>query len=232
MNGIQDPEVRDTRGQTRFVFRFPIEGTFNAYAIRLCNISSSGAQIEHADPLKLQSTAKLVINLPRSVDTITMRGQIVWSKLSRTPNEEGRYLYRSGVRLDGHSAALAATVDRIITVYSGEEDRESLDRKRDLLKEKMAKDLLRQQSASLDSTWRRLPTSQRTVDPDKALLIEQTLMRLQREPQEIARLAIRARKALEGKPEGTSVGEQTLAVWEYLERLVPVTMVDQVINKK
>jgi hypothetical protein len=232
MNAIQEPEVRDTRGQTRFFFRFPIEGTFNAYVVRLCNISSSGAQIEHADPLKLQSNAKLVITLPRSVDTITVRGQIVWSKLLRTPSEDGRYLYRSGVRLEGQGLALAATVDRIITVYSGEEDRESLERKRELLKEKMVKDLLRQQSASLDSTWRRLPSSQRRVDPDKVLLIEQTLMRLKREPQEIARLAVRARKALEGKPEGAGVGEQTLAVWEYLDHLIPLTMVDQVIGKK
>jgi hypothetical protein len=225
-------DVKDLRARPRFVFKLPLDATYNGFPVRIMNVSSSGMQIEHADPLKLQASAKLVISLPKSVDTISLRGAIVWSKLSRTPNKEGKYLYRSGVKLDGQGPAIAASVERVITIYGGEEDKESLERKKEIVKEKAAKESLRSQSASLDSTWRRMPSSQRIIDPDKVLLIEQTLSRLRKDPVEISRLAARARKALEDKVEGREGSDEALAVWEYLERLVPVGMVMEVVDKK
>ena len=227
-----DFDARDLRGKPRFVFKLPLDATYNAYPVRIINVSGSGVQIEHADPLKLQSSAKLLISLPKSVDTISLRGVIVWSKLSRTPNKEGKYLYRSGIKLDGQGPAVAASVERVITIYSGEEDHESLERKKELLKEKATKEALRGQSAALDSTWRRLPSSQRVVDPDKVLLIEQTLERLKKDPAEITRFATRGRKSLEDNRDGREAKDEVIAVWEYLDRLIPIGMVIEVLGKK
>lgn len=232
MADSQEPDVKDTRGKPRFVFTTPIDATYNAYPIRIRNISGSGAQIEHPEPLKLHSSAKLAVSVPRSSETITLRGVLVWSRLARAPDKEGKHLYRSGVKLDGQGPAVSAMVDRIITIYSGEEDRQSLDRKKEVLREKAAKDTLRVQAGALDSTWRRIPSHQRQIDPDKVLLIEQTLARLKKTPDDIPRFAGRARKALEKKGEGLGEPDEMLAVWEYLDRLVPLGMVVEVLGKK
>lgn len=228
----EEVQVQETRSRPRYTFNCLVEATWSGYPVKLCNISGNGAQIEHADPLRVQSTANLKIPLPRSAETILLKGMIVWAKLSRTPDAEGKYLYRSGIRLANLGPAVAATVERVITVYSGAEDRDSLDHKRRLASEKARKDALRQQAASLESTWRRLPSAQRTVDPDKVLLIEQTLARLREESGEIGRLANRARKALQGKSDGFGQPDEVLAVWEYLERLMPVAMISEVLSKK
>lgn len=225
-------EVKETRSRPRYTFDGVVEATWSGYPVNLINISGNGAQIEHAEPLRVQSSANLKIPLPRSVDTISLKGMIVWSKLSRNPDTEGRYLYCSGIRLQDLGPAVAATVDRVITVYSGEEDVESMERKRRILSEKAKKGALRQEAASLESTWRRLPSSQRTIDPDKALLIEQSLARLRQHPGEIERRATRARKTLEKKTDGIGQSDEVLAVWEYLDHLMPVAMIAEVLSKK
>lgn len=224
-------EVKDTRTQPRYLFKQPVEATFNAYPIRMLNLSEGGAAIEHTDPLKLHSAAKLVVPLPGSRETITLRGQLVWSRLSRTPTKEGKHLYQSGLRFEGHGPAVVSTAERIIAAYGGAVDEQSFQRKIEILRERAAKEALRQQGRTLDSTWRRLPAATRQIDPEQALLVEHTITRLRKEPREIPRLATRARKTLEQKGEGFSYNDETLAVWEYLERLVSIAIVSEVLSK-
>jgi hypothetical protein len=225
-------EIKETRTQPRFIFKKPVEAAFNAYPIAILNLSSGGAAIEHVDPLKLHSTAKLVVPLPHSSETITLRGQLLWSRLSRMPNREGKHLYQSGLRFEGQGATVSSMSQRIITAYGGEEDEQSFQRKIEMLRERAAKDALRQQGRSLDSTWRRATApAPPQIDADQALLVEQTLERLKTTPPEILRLALRARKLLEQKGEGFSYSDDTLAVWEYLERLVSLKVVSQVLEK-
>lgn len=222
MHEEQEQELRNTRRRARFVFKQTVEATFNASPVRLCNISGTGVQIEHPDPLK--HLGMLVVILPRSIDTISLRGEIVWSRLGRTPNSAGEYLYRSGIKFDGQGSAVAATVQRIITIYSGEEDRETLERMKKMLREKGAK------QETFDSSWRQL-RPQKRIDPDKEFLIEQVLARLKKEPDEIARRAGLGRRALERKGQGFIGSDETLAVWQYLEELVPVSLIAEVLSK-
>lgn len=224
-------EVKDTRTQPRFLFKQPVQATFNAYPISIVNLSISGAAIEHADPLKLRAAAKLVVPLPGSKETVTLRAELLWSRLSRTPTKDGRHLYQSGIRFEGQGPAVSASAERIISAYGGVVDEQSFQKKLDLLRERAAKDALRQRGKSLDATWRKLPSSKRTIDPEQALLVEHTAVRLRKDPKEVVRLAHRARKVLEQKGEGFSYSDEALAVWEYLERLVSIGIVSEVLSE-
>lgn len=229
---MSEIDVKEERAHPRFVFPRSIDVTFSNYPVKLCNIGAGGAQIEHAGVFKPHSSSNLKIPLPRSNDVIALRATVIWSKLSGTPNAGGKLLYRSGVRFDQVGSAVSATVQRVITIFSGSEDKQSIERKREMLVERAKKGALRQESQSLESTWRRLPPTQRTVDPEKKLMIQQTLARLQKEPDQIPRLANRARNSLDKKGGGVGHDEAALAVWQYLEHLVPLEMIAEVLSKK
>jgi len=218
-----EQEVTETRTRSRYVFATPVSASLNGVPVRILNISSTGLQMENADAFKLRTPYRLVVTLPRSIDTITLRGVVVWSRLSRTPNQEGKYLYRSGLHFES-LAAVSAPVERIITIYSGEEDARSLERKREAL-------LAKSQSKGRP-IMRPLPLTQRQIDEDQRLVVEQTLERLTADPGQMESLSQRARLSLFQRSEGHTLSNEVLAVWEYLDRTIPVDIVNRIVLQR
>lgn len=224
MNHTGEQDVTETRSRSRYVFTTPVSATLNGVAVRILNISSTGLQMENADPFKLHTPYRLVVTLPRSIDAINLRAAAVWSRLSRTPNKEGKYLYRSGLRFEGLGPAVSATVERIITIYSGEEDARSLERKREALRARS--------EAKGKPIMRPLPMSSRQIDEDQRMVVEQTLDRLAGDRDQIEALSQRARLSLFQRSEGHTLSNEVLAVWEYLDRTIPVDIVNRIVSQR
>jgi hypothetical protein len=118
-------EVIDLRKGDRFHAVVPIAGTFNGVDVSVINVSVTGAQLMHAQPIRIGTRARLIFQ--QGGDMVTVQVQVVWSHLWQTP--EG-HAYRSGVRLDAQDVGYAAMVNALIRSGAVERDTESLERKR------------------------------------------------------------------------------------------------------
>src|SRR5439155_22228550 len=81
----------------RFAASEPLTGMFGAVEVTLFDLGALGAQIDHAHPLRLGITGRLSIHRDGGETVVSAR--VVCSKLSQTPNQYGKYLYRSGLRI-------------------------------------------------------------------------------------------------------------------------------------
>src|SRR5260370_7471103 len=93
-----EADIRDRRGRERFRVKQRFSGSFGAAEVMLVDVAEEGAQIEHAQPLRLASKGRLWFK--RADVSVSLHAFVVWSRLSRTPNEVGKYLYRSGLWFD------------------------------------------------------------------------------------------------------------------------------------
>lgn len=124
-------EVRELRSGERFAVVEPIIGSFGAVKVVVLNIAEQGVQVEHAEPLRIATRARLWFR--RGEVSVSTQGMVVWSHLSRTPNADGKYLYLSGLRLEGDADTFA---DAMQTLASGgllRRDAASLERKKERL---------------------------------------------------------------------------------------------------
>jgi len=103
----------------------PVEGTFGATPVSLMNVSLGGAQLLHAQPLRIGTHSTLSFHRGEAQATVAVT--VVWSHLSQT--EEG-LRYRSGVRLDGPDVAYATALNALVRAGAIALDAESLERKR------------------------------------------------------------------------------------------------------
>lgn len=118
-------EVTDLRKGDRFLVTQPIEGAFNGSPVALLNVSVSGAQLLHAQPLRIGTRATLTFS---KLDVrVTVVVIVVWSHLSQTA--EG-LRYRSGVKLAEPSVPYAAALNSFLRTGIVTPDTESLERKR------------------------------------------------------------------------------------------------------
>jgi hypothetical protein len=127
-------EVTDLRKGDRFIAATPVEGTFNSVPVSLLNLSLGGAQIQHANPVRLGTPATLTFTRGGISASVTVT--VVWSHLSQT--DEG-LRYRSGVKLQGPDVRWAAAMNSFIRTGVIAIDTESLERKRQREREKQLK---------------------------------------------------------------------------------------------
>src|SRR5215212_8429011 len=95
-------DVTDLRKGDRFLVSEAIEGTFGATPVALLNMSLGGAQLLHAQPLRIGTRATLVFR--HAGEGASVAVIVVWSHLSQTA--EG-LRYQSGVKLDAPDVAYA-----------------------------------------------------------------------------------------------------------------------------
>ena len=91
-------DVKELRSNDRYLPQYAMMGTFGAADVSILNVAGNGAQVEHPQPLRLASKARLVSRV--GAHQIAVTGVVIWSHLSRMPNDQGKYLYRSGIRFD------------------------------------------------------------------------------------------------------------------------------------
>lgn len=199
-----------------------IIGSFGSAAITVKDLSASGAQIEHAQPLRIGTKARLWFK--RTDVTASAYGLSVWSRLSKTPDVNGKYLYRSGLRIEFGLEEFILAVQALIDRGVARPDIDSMDRKRQRL---------------LDRQNEKKPLMKvirsEEVPSELVLLIEHTLTRLRSHPDEAQIWYNRARLAMTetGAFAADSIRyrEDALAVWEYLERSVELSMILRVMER-
>ena len=201
-------DIAETRQSRRYVVHGLLTGYFGGVDVAIRDISETGMQVEHAAPLKPGLRARLGVY--RAGTTIVFSASIVWCRLSTVANEQGKFVYRSGVRLDTSAAALLRDLvrERLIA-----EDASSLEKKRQKLAARAApKDLY---------PAMKIITRAPSIPADALLLVQQARSRLRSQPDEALRWYNRAKYAMaEHASELTDSAyrEEIFAVWEYLER--------------
>ncbi|HSP16931.1 MAG TPA: hypothetical protein VLV78_19450 [Thermoanaerobaculia bacterium] len=208
------------------MFSEPVEGRFGSADVALLNVSTRGAQVAHAQPLRLGMTARLWFK--RGDIAVSIQALCIWSHLSKTPNEKGKYLYTTGLRIEHeapeYEVALQGLLDRGVIAP----DPESLEKKkkRELQKiaEKSGRPIVKLLHPEID------------IPPDTQLLIEHARKQLLADPLEAQRWYQRAKYAI--THDGTNIAtdairnrEDVLAVWEYLERSVDISTIAIVFER-
>ena len=214
-------EVKDLRGQERFFPAQPISGFFGAGSVTVRNLSAQGVQIEHPQPLRLGSKGRLVFKLDDI--SVTAYGISMWSQLSKTPNEQGKYLYRSGIRIesgiDEFAGALQSMLDRQLVHM----DVDSMARKHQRILDRQTD----------KRSQIKVVRSNREIPQDQLLLVQHARERLRTHPEEAMKWYNRAKFALS---QGSSITdplpyrEEVLAVWEYLERTIELATIVEVFE--
>ena len=217
-------DVKDLRGAERYVLVETLSGSFGAASVTLLNIGMRGVQVQHAQPLGINTKARL--SFKRGDVAISMQATVMWSRLSKTPNAHGKLLYESGVAFIGNEeltyALRALAAHGVIKL-----DAESLHRKRERLlqkaQERSGKPVLKMVRTDND------------VPTDLALLIEHARKRLAANPDEANKWYNRAKFAVtDNGAAGADLlhhRQDVVAVWEYLERSVDLAMIVRVFDR-
>ena len=219
-------DVSDLRISDRYVAVDALTGSFGTASVVILDLAAQGAQIEHAQPLRLGSKGKLAFKLGDV--NVAIDGITIWSHLSKTPNARGKYLYRSGVRIDAGGADLSDVVKHLAGSGFVKLDDQSMQRKK-LRAE--AKRLARAREPHV-----KVFRPDHDIPSDQILLIEHARARLRSDPEEAKRWYNRARFALNeehsrGIAESIRHREDVLAVWEYLERTIDINVIVRVFEK-
>jgi len=222
-----EPDVRDLRGRERYRVKQRLGGSFGAAEVTLVDVAEEGAQIEHAQPLRLASKGRFWFK--RAEVSVSLHAFVVWSRLSKTPNEVGKYLYRSGLRFDESAANFLQAMQVLADQGVIERDDESLNRKKKRVEE------LKQDRAGKPIV--RMVGSESDISPDQVLLIQHARERLNENFDEAQKWYSRAYFALrDGRTTNAAelmrYPEDVLAVWEYLERSVPLSTIKRVFDQR
>jgi hypothetical protein len=219
------PDIKDLRAIERYVVVEPLLGSFGAAGITILDIAEQGVQIEHAQPLRLGARARLWFK--RGEVAASLHALVIWSRLSEKPNVEGKLLYRSGLRVEDQKESFGPAIQALGDHGVIRRDTESLERKR-------RKFVERENEKSSKPQVKMLKTED--IPPDQALLIQHARERLQNDPEEARKWYNRARYAIveSSSPIAAEIRgrEDVLAVWEYLERSVPLSTIVRVFEKK
>lgn len=127
-------EVQDLRKGARFLAVAPLAGTFSASEVTVINISLGGAQLMHAQPLRIGTRAKLWFQVGDVV--CSTQARVLWSHLSQHANESGKFMYTSGLQVDAPEPSYAASINALFTRGMIRKDTTSLERKRERLLER------------------------------------------------------------------------------------------------
>jgi hypothetical protein len=213
-------KVTELRAGDRWVVTAPLSGSFGAAEVTVVNVGEQGVQLTHAQPLRIATRARL------SIRGAQIFGMVIWSRLSKTPNDEGKYLYQSGVRLEPVDDAFGAVLQSLRGRNQLLRDVTSLDRKRQRVAER---------ERAPRPTMKFLRTESE-IPSDQLLLVQHARERLRTNPDEARKWYQRARFAIDAddSPIAAEIRhrEDVLAVWEYLERTVPLATIVRVFEKK
>jgi hypothetical protein len=219
-------EVQELRAAERYIAILTLSGSFGAASVTVRDICEQGVQIEHPQPLRIGTRGRLWFK--RGDVGAAVQAVVVWSHLSKTPSDEGKLLYHSGVKVESGTNEFASALQKLALQGAIRRDFESLDRKRqrilDRETEKSGKPIVKMIRPEND------------VPPDQSLLVRHTRERLRANPEEMHKWADRAKVSLaangaELDAEELADREDVLAVWQYLERSIDLATIVRVFIK-
>jgi hypothetical protein len=170
------------------------------------NLSEAGLQILHEEPLKIGSSGKLRLLGEIDGERIEIRIRILWSRLLQEGELRGK-MFRSGAHIEGDVEEFAGRLGRLIRQH-GQLDRTSMQRKLEIRRAREAA---------------RLVNAERANDEQKA--IDEAMAYLRSNPEEAMKWYNRARYDVRLEADrllNAANRQDILAVWEYLERRIPL----------
>ena len=120
-------DIEELRKAHRFVAVDPISATFGPGDAALLNLSLSGAQITHAQPIRIGTVTKLAFR--HSDVAVAIQARVVWSHLA--PTTGGQPAYRSGIRIETEDPQYAMAINFMLRAGAVRRDEESLRKKRE-----------------------------------------------------------------------------------------------------
>jgi len=220
---MTEPSTEESRRARRFIIDPPLRATFGQAELLIIDAGETGIQVEHAAPMKLATTTRLQVFLPGTLEPLKVDGRVAWSRLSKKPNAQGKYLYRSGIRIEGGSEEIRDAVNKLRDSRRAQPDNFSLQKKEKIHREKSQK-LNHPQVKLIMQKAPEIPT-------DQLLLIQQARERLKSHPDEAVKWYNRAKFSLQAT-EHMHNREEVLAIWEYLDRTVELSVIAQVFGDK
>ncbi len=219
-------DMKDLREAERFVVLEPLIGSFGSASVTILNLAEHGMQVEHAQPLRLSTRGRVWFK--RGDVAVNNQGIIIWSHLSKTPNDKGKYLYHSGIRFETQDVTMLEALHALSNHGVVRLDEHSLQRKQQRL------DAMQQERRNRPLF--KVIRSDSDIPSDQALLIEHARARLRSNPDEAKKWYNRARYALTEDYSRTGAEairhrEDVLAVWEYLERSVDLSTIVKVFER-
>ena len=196
--------IKDLRRSERYVVTEPLAGNFGPAQVTLIDLAKQGAQIEHPQPLRLAATGRLFFE--RDEVSVSLHAFVVWSRLS------GKHAYRSGLRIEDD---FVHALEKLMNQGAIKPDPESLERKPKRPAAPMMKPVL----------------TSPEISPEQVLLVRHAHARLKENVDEAQKWYSRAYFALRASSsDPTRYPEDVLAVWEYLERSVPLAIIQRVLG--
>lgn len=221
--------IKESRVHDRFVAEPPLSANMGRSPIAICDIGAEGLQIEHSEPLRPHDQCTISFQDPWKRSTIELEARILWTRLFK--DLSGRYLYRSGVKV-GASATLKQALNSLLQKGAARLDDESLERKRRILEDR-ATEVLGQmfvRPAGVSVSGRQLTAAQ-------IASIHHAADRLDANPDEARRWAVLARFAVNNDPRhiairNENVDDEFLAVWEYLDEAIAVSVIRELLENR
>lgn len=229
-----EPEVSDSRRTTRYTAIAPIKGNFGSADVWVHDLGERGFQVQHIVPLKLANAGVLTFAHPRTSETLVFRVRVVWSRLSSMQAANGKFLYRSGLRVEQLDDASRNALETLFKEFASP-DSDSLSRKRRKLSELASRRA--HGAASRSQSTRLPPNSEPSIPKEHVLLVKEARSRLRGDVVESMRWYNRAKTTLTDADlnflnrERIHHREDVLAVWEFLQRKVPLQNVVKVFEQ-
>ncbi|HEX6177724.1 MAG TPA: hypothetical protein VF057_05155 [Thermoanaerobaculia bacterium] len=221
-------DVQELRTAERFAAANALAATFSGFAVGILNLSLIGAQVEHAAPIRLGSTGRFTLR--HGEVAIDVKAFLIWSRLSKTPDTEGRHLYRSGLRIESGNAEYALALHMLIKGGAMKREPDTLEKKRQRLLQRMVE-------KNRGAMFRPQLTDDIPISQDQMLLVQHARERLLTNPDEAQKWYQRAKYAITHGTTNieiesiTNHREEVLAVWEYLERSVDIPTIARAFEK-
>jgi hypothetical protein len=226
-----EQHVHELRRHARFVAAEAITGYFGGSELLICDLSPRGLQVEHSEPLRPGSNAR--VGFRAGDETVAFRAVVAWSRLSKTANRDGKFLYRSGLRLEEEIPDFLRAIEVLESGGQIRLDDGSLERKRRKLEERA------QQKSEPPSPFMKIISPQRVrVPDDQVLLVHQARERLRSHPDEAVKWYNQAKYAMASTEAAPLADmnvphrEEVFAVWAYLEKTVDLVTVARAFEVK
>jgi len=120
--------VNDLRGGERYSVLEPLPGTFGSSDMKVMNLGTSGMQILHPHPMRIGTRAR--VTFQRGDVSVTTEARLLWSHLSQTPDNSGKFLYVSGLRIENPDPQYAAAINSLFRAGAVQKDTDSMEKKR------------------------------------------------------------------------------------------------------
>lgn len=221
---MSNADIKDGRSESRYIVQPPLAAAFAAHSLTILNLSASGLLVEHAQPIRIGSAGRLSLLQERGAPFV-LQARVLWSRLASKQNSAGKMLYSSGM-LATHDEAgvLRQVIASLVQSGHAREDADSLERKRQAILQK-----LHSQRVLVGA-----PKPTRSVNPltpDQTLMVQHAIEQLRVHPDEAKKWYNRAKFSGAEASEGP-FREEGLAIWEYLERSVPLEAIQQLLQKQ